>query len=696
MAREDDWYKQAVKLHCKGDARGAFAQCQRILERRPGHFPALCLSGRLQAAHGGHGQALGFFRKALEIKPDQADLHYQAGLAAQGGGWVDDAVTHLTRATEIDPNLTDAWLKLGVSARENQRTAEAVRCLERVVAARPKDPAALAQLAEAYQVDGRCNDAVALFARALALAPGHSDLKYKRIAAQIDSGHADEAQAALSALIEAGDTQARRSLGKLLLAQYQYTAARRVLEAALAEIPDNHEARFSAAMACEGENDFAAAREHYAYIIQGASGSDLGRHAQNNRLFNTCYDPDLTPRQVYDAHQKWGQGVQAKVTPLAAAFANTPELERPIRVGYLSPDFRKHPVSAFIASMIAFHHPSQVVAHCYANVDKPDEVTHALKNVCPRWRDVSKLDDRAVARMIRADGIDILVDLAGLSGRNRVVVLAHRAAPLQVSYLGYPASTGLDRIDYRLTDAICNPPETQAFYSEKLVPVADGFCSYMPPPNAPDSGPLPALENGHITFGSLVNLKKVNRRTIALWATVLKAVPDSRLALIRHTLRPQANRAHYLSLFAEHGIGPERLDFIWRMPEQGGYLAHYQNIDVILDSLPFCGHTSTCEALWMGVPVLTLIGDDFAGRMDASVLNMAGLPDWVGTSPADFAERAARLTADHAALAALRTGLRQRLGQSRLLDGQGFTRNLEAAYRHMWQTWCAGDAGERS
>ncbi len=676
MSREDGVYKQALRHHKQGDLNGAYTLCQKVLASRPDHLGALVLSGRVLVAAGEPAKGLPFFRRAVQIAPDKAEVRLRAGQGMAAAGMVNDAVAQLHRALELQPQLLDAHVALGRIAQENKRVHEAVPHLKAVADARPRDADAWVDLARAYQSADN-PEAVAAFDRAISLGAGQA-VRLERIAALFDFAPRQQAEAALAALV--GDTASPpiwRELARLLFRQYQYHVALHFAERALAVEPDHRDTRFLAGLICDSLCDFAGARDHYGRL----EGDDP---ATNNRLFTTCYDPDLSPREVFSAHREWG----ATVPVSSPRHANPIDPDRPLKVGYLSPDFRKHPVASFMASIMAFHHPQAVITHGYANVSSEDEVTRALRGVCHRWRDVTGLDDRQTAEAVRADGIDILVDLAGLSGGNRLRVLGHRPAPVQVSYLGYPATTGLPTVDYRITDGVANPPDTDALYTEQLVRLDGGFCCWMPPPNAPDSGPLPAARNGHITFGSLVNLKKVNGRTIALWARLLHALPDARLALIRHTLRPAANRRHYLELFARHGIGPERLDLVWEMPRDGGYLAHYQRVDVVLDTLPFCGHTSSCEALWMGVPVLTLAGADFAGRMGASVMTMLGLNEWVADTESDLLQSAQRLAADVAGLAALRANLRDRMAASPLTAGEPFTRGLEAAYRTMWRSWC--------
>jgi len=295
---------------------------------------------------------------------------------------------------------------------------------------------------------------------------------------------------------------------------------------------------------------------------------------------------------------------------------------------------------------------------------------------------------------VRADGIDILVDLAGHTGGSRLAVLALRPAPLQAMYLGYPATTGLSAVDFRLTDAWADPEGSEAHGVEWPLRIEGGFCCYRPPDAAPEVAPLPALATGHVTFGSLTNTIKVNDRVVALWAEVLGAVPNSRLLLRRAAFESAAVRERITNAFAAAGVAPERVDCLTGADtDQAGYLATYHRIDLGLDTFPYAGHTTTCESLWMGVPVVTLAGGTFVSRVGVSVLSMAGLDDLIAPDAAAFVAIARRLATDLDALAALRANLRERLRGSPLLDAPGFTGRLEAAYRAVWREWCAKRPG---
>jgi protein O-GlcNAc transferase len=305
------------------------------------------------------------------------------------------------------------------------------------------------------------------------------------------------------------------------------------------------------------------------------------------------------------------------------------------------------------------------------------------------WRVTSGLDDGRVAELIRADGIDVLVDLGGHTGGHRLSVFAWRPAPVQVSYLGYPSTTGLDAIGYRLTDAVNDPPGELSAYTEALVRLPGAWCCWAPPASGvPAVAPPPRAARGTFTFGSLQNLLKLNAGVYDLWAAVLRAAPGSRLRLVRNTLNVMA-REHIHAEFAARAIGPERVELVNAPTDGVGHLSAYAGIDLSLDTQPWSGHATTCESLWMGVPMLTLRGPRPSGRMSASILGAAGLEDFIAETPEHFVALAARHAADPRRLATLRATLREQTRRSPLCDGPAFTRRFESALRDLWRRWCA-------
>jgi protein O-GlcNAc transferase len=405
-------------------------------------------------------------------------------------------------------------------------------------------------------------------------------------------------------------------------------------------------------------------------------------------LFNANYDPDATAADIFAMHVRWGE---EHARPPRFVLDNRPDPGRRLRVGYVSADLRRNAVMVFMDPVFSNHDPAEVELFLYADVPQPDTTTARLRAGTPGWRDIAGMGDDDAAALIHEDRIDVLVDLSGHLRTGRLPVFAQRPAPVQVTYMGYPNTTGLRAIDYRLTDAVADPPGEPPYHVEELARLPRGFSCYAPPRGAPEVGPSPALHRGHVTFGSKHKIEKLNPRVLALWARVLHEVPRSRMIVYRHRLPEVMEEVS--RCFAEHGVGPDRIDLRSRMPAGRHHLAIYEEIDVALDAFPWTGPTTACDALWMGAPVVTWSGDRHAARMVASILASAGLDEWIARSPDEYVAIAARLGADVPRLAEIRRGLRPLVAASALCDGPAFTRDLEAAYRAMWRRWCAARAG---
>jgi len=363
-----------------------------------------------------------------------------------------------------------------------------------------------------------------------------------------------------------------------------------------------------------------------------------------------------------------------------------------LRIGYVSPDFFHHPVANFIAPVLAAHDRTAVEVFCYAEVKTPDAVTERLRGLVEsphHWRDTNGMSDDSVAAAIRADGIDILIDLAGHTVGARLLVFARKPAPIQATWLGYPATTGLTQIDWRITDPLADPPGlTDDQYSEKLLRLPTGFNCYQPIDDMPPVAPLPADANGYVTFGCFNHAAKLRDRTLEVWAELLRAVPGSRLCLKHRGFGLPSAAAEYRQDFERRGIPAARLDLISFIDDTRRHLAAYDRVDVALDPFPYNGTTTTCEALWMGVPVVALAGPTHMSRVGVSLLTRAGLPELVADTPARYIEIAAGLAADRERLRTLRAGLRARVAGSSLCDAARVTRELETALRQVWRDWC--------
>ncbi|WP_377806304.1 tetratricopeptide repeat protein (plasmid) [Azospirillum sp. A29] len=401
---------------------------------------------------------------------------------------------------------------------------------------------------------------------------------------------------------------------------------------------------------------------------------------------------DLSGERLLAEHRRFDErfGRPADRLP-PAPHANRPDPEKRLRIGYLSVEFREHLGAYFLSPLFEAADRSRFEIVCYSILPDThaDAYTARFKAQADGWRTVGHLNDEGLAAQIRADGIDILVDLAGHSGLNRLPMLARRPAPVQVTWLGYPNGTGMASVDYRIVDSVSDPVgPTDAHAVETLVRLPPPFLCFRPPASAPPVVPLPAGATGVVTFGSFNKLSKITDSTVALWAEVLRRVPDSRLLLKDRPLSDAGTAALMRARFAATGIDPARLDLIGFIKDAAGHLAAYNRIDIALDPHPYNGTITTCDTLWMGVPLVTLAGPRHAARVGASLMAAIGLPELVATTPSRYAAIAAELAGDLTRLMRLRMGMRERLRASALCDEGRFMRNLETAYRLMWQRWC--------
>jgi protein O-GlcNAc transferase len=413
--------------------------------------------------------------------------------------------------------------------------------------------------------------------------------------------------------------------------------------------------------------------------------NDAGLHG--NLLYLLNYDSANDPVSTFAEHRAWGRRHADPLTARSRGHDNDRSENRRLRLGYVSGHFKAHAVNFFVEPVLASHDHDRFEVFCYSNVPVEDEVTARLRGHADGWRRIRGFTDEQAAEQVRADQIDILVDLSGHIGGNRLQFFAHKPAPVQVTYIGYQNTTGMRAIDYRLTDAYADPPgETDALYTEKLIRLPRSFFCYLPSADAPPVVPPPAAANGYVTFGSFNNITKVRPEVLQTWSVILRGVSGSRLMILGDMAD---SLKHYLTeTFAGLGIGAERLELAHRRPREG-YLELIQRADVALDPFPFNGHTTTCDALWQGVPVVARRGSQYVSRFGCSGLATLGLEEFVATSAEQYAEIATRLALDPDRLAMLRATLRQRMADSALLDFAGFTRNLESAYRTMWHDWCA-------
>ena len=681
-------FRDAVRHHAAGRLDAADAAYRAILLEQPGH--AASLHGRGVIAHqsGRSDVAVELIARAVAAEPGVAAFRANLGAALKALGRTDEAAAAYRQAIGLDPA---DWVSLNNLANLLQaegRTDEAIHYYRRALACRPEEPAPHNNLANALAAAGRSDEAIALYRRALALRPGYAEAHYNLANLLADLGDLDAAIASYRDAIAARPDHlaARNQLGAALRQAGRYAEAIAAYESALAIDPADAEAHSNLGRVFVLQGRLAEAGARYERAL--ALRPDY-LQARNNQLLWLNY-ADETPDAIFAAHRAWAERIEAAL-PQPAPHANARHPERRLRVGYVSPDFRAHSVASYVAPVIARHDREALEVICYADVARPDAVTGRFKAMADQWRPIDGMSPDALAERIRLDKVDILVDLAGHLAPNLLPAFARRPAPVQLSWIGYVNSTGLTAIDYRLVDAVTDPPgPADACASERLVRLPGGFACFEPPSGAPAPGPPPSLAAGHVTFSSFSPPSKLGEGVLDAWSEILSRLPSARLVLKAAAFDDEGTRAHLIDRFGRRGIAADRIDLVSWIASSTGHLSLYDAIDVALDPFPHNGYTTTCEALWMGVPVVALAGGRHVARIGASFLTRVGLPELVGGDLDQYVDLAVGLAADAGRRAELRRTLRPRMAASPLCDAAAFTRQLEAVYRAMWRRWCFG------
>ncbi len=597
-------------------------------------------------------EAIDCYRKALTLRPDLARVHAMLGTVYHTQGRLEEAGAELREALRLKPNDIDARSQLGQVLHDQGKLVEAEACFRRILRTDPNSADAAFHLGTVFQTQRKLPEAVDCYRAALASNPKHADAYSYLGYCLNDQGKRDEAIACLRRAVE---------LNPDLAVAYNTLAV---------------------ALHAVGRADEAIANYRRAVEI---SPDASGIHS--NLLYALNFHSDQDAEALFAEHKAWGERHADPLTALSAPHPNNRTLQRRLRIGYVSPHFMNHAVNFFSEPILASHDHSRYEVFCYSSVAAPDETTARLRGLADHWREIGQLTDQQAADLVRQDEIDILVDLAGHIGENRLLVFAFKPAPIQVTYIGYQNTTGMQAMEYRLTDDYSDPPGlTDPFYTEKLVRLPQRFFCYLPSSDAPPVGPLPALSCGKITFGSFNNFMKVTPQVLDAWVRLLERVPNSRLIILVDV--EDSVKQSLAEVFARYGIETHRLTLANRR-SRGEYLELIGRVDIALDPFPFNGHTTTCDALWQGVPVVTRSGTSYASRFGGSALATLGLGELISHSEEQYLQIAAVLAGDIPRLERLRGGLREQMANSPLVDCVSFTRNLEAEYRRMWSTWCS-------
>ena len=646
-------FQHGLEQHRAGRLAQAAAAYRRILQNQPHHAETLNLLGLTAQQEGDHARAVELFTKAIRHQPQEPRYRLSRGRSLRALGRTDEAIEDFRIAAKLQPTLAEAHHQLGNVLKSIGRYAEAAPSLGDAARLAPNNAAIWFDFGAACLKLRDFPGAIDCFGRVIQLRPA--------------------------------DPDAHNNLGSALLSQGLITKAKLHLNEALRLQPDNANTHNLLAYALRAQGRMAEAVAHYKESL----ARDPNPSIHSNLVYALNYLPDLSPDEIWTEHRRWAELYAEPCLKSWVPHLNDFSPHRRLRIGYVSPDLANHAVALFLEPVLIAHDRERFEVFAYSNAFVGDQVTERLRAQIEHWREIAHSSDDQVEALIRQDRIDILVDLAGHTGRNRLPVFARKPAPIQITWLGYPNTTGMTAMDYRITESISDPPGlTDAWHSEKLIRLPGPFSCYRAPAECPPVAPLPALADGHVTFGCFNIFAKVTAPAIELWARILRENPTARLFLKSRGLNDPETAGAIHESFARNGISSERVELNGDVLSVADQHDLYRRIDIALDTFPYNGTTTTCEALWMGVPVVTLTGRTHVSRVGASLLTHLGSPEWIATTPDEYATICTCVASDLPHLASIRQGLRERVRNSPLCDATCFTRNLESAFRTMWIDRC--------
>jgi protein O-GlcNAc transferase len=724
------WNNLGAVLEDEGQWADAAESYDTATMHAPQFLQALVNLGRLHFRLHRIDAAERTYKSALDLDPENAEALNGYGLALEQQGRAPDAIKAFEQATRATPFYRPAFNNLALLYLRLKRIQDAQATLDNaskhaLLDARPDDSEslraeatlrhAMGQIDEAVDAaeaatnlnpndadnhallglilhdGGRLAEAELSLRHALSLDPAQDDARFNLAVVLQRQGHVDKAEIELNHCLHHApeDSKLHRFLGVLRRTNGDLSGAAKALEKALSLTPDDVEALGNLAALRQDQGRSDDAIDLYK---RAAANAPASAAAHSNLLMSLNYSADDSDA-LYKAHRQWAERLEAGVSPHAAKSKSH---EEPVlKIGYVSGDFRRHSVAYFFEPILNHHDRRRFEIFCYASLENPDDVTARMQNKADHWRFVANLSDDQLAARIAEDQIDILVDLSGHTAHNRLAVFARKPAPVQVGWIGYPNTTGLTALQYRFTDDIADPPgaphHADAHHSEHLVRLPHGFLCYQPPEDTLAVAPAPHLKNGYITFGSFNNLAKVTPNVITVWAEILRRSPDSRLLLKARPLADSETRDRMLAQFEAHNIDAERIILRSRTSSMADHLSQYADMDIALDTFPYNGTTTTCEALWMGVPVVSLAGARHAARVGASLLHRVGLDTCVAPDVTQYAAIAQALGGESDRLLKLRRTLRETIAASSLCDPAMITFDVENAYESMTKKECLAE-----
>lgn len=666
--------------------------CKAVLDSHPKHARALHCLGEIAFESGQYQLALEFFARAVESTPDVAAHHLSVGITLLQLGKNREAVIALRKAVALKPKFAEAQFRLGLALMYVGDLVAGFDALERAVELKPKQFEVQRCLALVLKLRSQRERAIVHYEKALELDPNSFEcwLELANVLRDLRRFASAQSAARRAVALNPASSAAVEELGWTLYDDEQVDEAIEYFRHALRLNPGFTPAYFALAIALQNQGSVREAITCYRHVLASDPAS---HHLHSSINYLLPFAPGIIPADILRDALEWDRNyaepLRSKIQPLT----NERDPDRRLRIGYVSHQFRDHSQAHFVMPLLENHDPAAVEVYGYSSNPFTDEVTAQLRSKVHVWRDISQLAPAHAAALVRSDKIDILIDLTMHMGNSSLAIFAERPAPVQCCWLAYPGTTGVSTVDYRVTDKYLDPPdEGPGFYSERSLILPDTFWCYDPLASEPEVGALPATLNGYVTFGCLNDFRKLNDAVFELWSQVLTAVRGSRLIMQAPSGQ---RRARIHQLFEKFGIPNSRVGFVGRLP-RSEYLRVYQQIDITLDTFPYSGHATSLDSFWMGVPVVSLLGSTVVGRAGLTFASNLGWPELVAADSSQFVATAVALASDLTQLDQLRQSLRARMRSSPLMDGARFARNMEAAYRQIWQLWCREAAPERA
>ena len=647
-----------LALRDSGDVEGALELLAAAVAQHPNQAVLLNAYGNTLRQAERVDEAIEVLQRAVDLSPSYAEAHNNLGLAYAVKYQLDTAAIHMQRAAELRPDMAVISNNYGAVLLRLFRFEDAAKALSNAVARQPDYDEALTNLGVCHYMLGNGTEAIDAYRRVLERNPDSGFAHYSLGVAYLEDQRLAEAEVEIRHALDLDpkNAMALNTLGVLLLEQHFVSDARKAMR------------------------DAADVNTLSAPIFY------------SNYAFASLYEPDVSNAEIFEIHKEYGRRFATAEPALSKPHKNLRDPERRLRIGYLSPDFRAHSVAYFFEAVLEKHDRSRFEIVLYSDTTRADTVTNAMRAAADLWVETAGLTDGVFAKRIADDQVDILINLGGHTSGNRLPVCAAKPAPVQMEYLGYPETSGVPAMDYRITDGRADPEgEAERWCTEKIIRLPRSFHCYRPAGTPPQPKPAPHVTKGYVTYASFNVLPKVTDQALEAWAAILKAVPTSRFYMKCKQLRDARVKDRILADFARHGIDAARIDMAAFVPSVREHLERYGNVDLALDTFPYNGTTTTCESIYMGVPVLTTRGVNHRGRVGFSLLSAMGMDkEFVADSVEDYVARAVAWGRDPRRLAEIRAELRPRMECSPLRDEVGFTRSLEKAYREAWRTWCGG------